>query len=332
MSIYAERVGRVLCVAFAVVLVGCFDETSRQSRSGAPMVQRTVAGAVNAPPVLRSVRLLPARPTPGDRLQGIATADDPDGDAVQLSFAWEIAGRRILSTEREIVVPEAAKGSRIQLTVVATDGKDESEPMVVEARLGNRPPRITELEIEVVEPDGAEPKNAFWRVSPVVKDPDGDITSHRYEWLVNGTVLTEGTDRLAKSRVRRGDELRVRVVAFDGEAESPPLESAAISIGNGSPIITSTPPGIDSSGTFRYLPEVEDPNQDSEFTFRLIDAPEGMSVDSSTGELTWKPSIQQPGSHPVRLEVADHHGGSSRQVFQLTVRVGPPSPGPASTR
>jgi DNA-binding MarR family transcriptional regulator len=48
-----------------------------------------------------------------------------------------------------------------------------------------------------------------------------------------------------------------------------------------------------------------DPGDINKFQFSLEDAPEGMSIDASTGEITWTPSESQVGKHTVKVLVDD---------------------------
>jgi hypothetical protein len=319
--------------ATCALALACGESDLKQpSSSGTAMVRRSEPASVNTAPSVTGIRFVPSTAVPGARLQAVAVASDPDGDAITLEFEWEVGGQRILSDGAEIVVPAADKGSTIRVSVVASDEFERGMPAYLETQLGNRPPRITQLDIETVEMADGLPIEPHWEVHPSVVDPDGDHTSFRFEWVVNGVVADVDGSRFAKSNVRRGDRIQVRVVAFDGQTESLPLESTAITIGNSAPEIISSPPGLDPSGVFDYAPKIVDHDHDLSFAFRLIEGPEGMTIDEQTGALAWRPGIDQSGSHPVKFEVADADGAYSRQSFELTVQVEGLPPGPASPR
>jgi hypothetical protein len=44
-----------------------------------------------------------------------------------------------------------------------------------------------------------------------------------------------------------------------------------------------------------------------------------MEIDSASGELHWKPRLDQTGEHRVEVVVDDRRGGRSSQVFVLPV-------------
>jgi len=264
-------------------------------------------------------------------VEAVATATDPDGDPVTLHFTWRAGGRRIIAEGSRIRVPGSAMGQAVEVSVVATDGTAGSEPRTARFRPGNRPPRVTALDIETVQMTTLRGPEPHWRVRADVVDPDRNDTTVRYEWIVNGEVVEDGRDVLPKSRVGRADEVRVRATPFDGRSHGPSLESAALVIGNAPPEIVSRPPGIGPTGTFRYTPEVADPDGDTRFRFSLRAAPEGMAIDAESGEVVWTPGAGDAGTHPVEIEVRDGFGGGSRQSFEVAVQVGArPAPGPAA--
>ena len=63
--------------------------------------------------------------------------------------------------------------------------------------------------------------------------------------------------------------------------------------------------------------------------YELAQSPEGMRIDPYNGELTWRPSANQAGEHPIVIEVSDSRGAKSTQEFVLPI-VGPPGSAPAA--
>ena len=162
---------------------------------------------------------------------------------------------------------------------------------------------------------------------PYSRDSDGDAVRFEYSWTVNGLPQPAEGDTFFTQGLKRGDKIRVRVVASDGEAESPPATSEEIEVRNAPPEIVSRPSGLDARGRFVYQLEVKDPD-DRRFSYRLARAPQGMDIDLVTGRILWKPRPELGGSHPVEIVVEDRSGGRSSQKFELTLH--PPQAGPAS--
>ena len=65
--------------------------------------------------------------------------------------------------------------------------------------------------------------------------------------------------------------------------------------------------------------------EDGDFSFRLLESPNGMKIDPETGLITWNPSLSQTGSHWVEVAASDEHGGIARQRFELEIAVSDPS-------
>jgi len=75
--------------------------------------------------------------------------------------------------------------------------------------------------------------------------------------------------------------------------------------GNEPPVIQSSPPLSAKLGDdYSYQVEAIDDN-DADLTYSLILAPEGMTIDSSTGLITWTPTESQIGENNVSIKVSD---------------------------
>jgi hypothetical protein len=62
-----------------------------------------------------------------------------------------------------------------------------------------------------------------------------------------------------------------------------------------------------------------------ELSYFLLEGPAGMSVDAETGEVAWEPTVEDVGSHGVRVKVSDEFGGVDEQGFVLSVVEGKPN-------
>ncbi|MFO7992284.1 MAG: putative Ig domain-containing protein, partial [Thermoplasmata archaeon] len=89
--------------------------------------------------------------------------------------------------------------------------------------------------------------------------------------------------------------------------------------GNNMPYITSTAPTtVDEDAEYYYNVDATDPNGDG-LTFSLTDRPTGMTIDASTGEISWTPVDEDVGDHSVTVRVIDGYGGWDEQSWTLTV-------------
>jgi hypothetical protein len=270
----------------------------------------------NAPPSVESVVLDPAEPAPGGAVRALVEVVDPDGDPVKVTYEWELRGEPVGGGTPKLVLHGAARGDRVDVTVLASDGRDESEPATASAYLGNSPPEIARLQIG---PSLEISAGTTVAVEPEASDPDGDELSFRYVWRVDGEVVdgVAGAE-LDTSELERGATIAVEVFAHDGSAEGLPLASPGIRVVNAPPRVTSRPGPATAGAGFRYRVEATDPDGDAPLAFELEDAPPGMSIGAS-GEITWRPTPAQAGLHRIRVVVDDRHGGRMSHAFEVQV-------------
>jgi hypothetical protein len=314
----------------AVSILGCGGGASEETVGSAWQAPGKGAEAIlNRAPVIQEVRLSPREPAAGERVSALVRASEPDGEAIQLRFAWSVGGRPIRESGAEILLGEAHRGERVEVEVRASDGRDESEPVWASVTVRNRRPVVTGIGLRpLAEVPLGEPVVA----TVAARDPDGDPLEFHYEWSVNDRPLPEEGDTLRTDRLRRGDAIRLRVVASDGTDESAPIPSGVVRVGNAHPEILSSPEGVSSDGSFRYAVQARDPDGDRNLRYELRKGPEGMKVNRIDGRVTWQATPEQAGSHAVEIVVEDSEGARTVQAFELVVRVADPQPAAAPVR
>jgi hypothetical protein len=228
------------------------------------------------------------------------------------------------NTARPIVPPETAEEETVEVAVDLPEleaALRDPEPEAAAAP-ANQPPRIRGMQV-----DPAPRVRAGQDVKALVdaSDPDGDGVEILYTWFVNDDETENEGPVFSTAGLREGDQLRVVVRASDGYAESDPLSSPTLTVGNGAPRIVSQPSGADPDGAFRYQVRAEDPEGDSNLRFDLVRGPRGMRM-SARGLIEWMPSPNQSGVHPIEIAVEDTAGARSVQTFELTISDPPAAP------
>ena len=224
------RVFRAFPWATATVAVACLACGGEEPKTiVAPMTAEPAAtsSASNRPPSIESVRLDPASPIFGERVQALVKARDPDGDAVQLSYVWHVAGRRLDTGESAITLPNVKRGQTIRVSARASDGKLHSDSVVVEARVRNQRPVLLGV--------GVRPEPEVLPGEMVVaiaqaRDPDGDALEYEFRWRVNGKQVASREPKLDTVGLKKGDEISVSVLASDGSMESNEIDSVVRSL------------------------------------------------------------------------------------------------------
>jgi hypothetical protein len=110
----------------------------------------------------------------------------------------------------------------------------ESQKGVEPRSKGNAPPSITSIQILPEKPQVDS------ELSLIIQsqDPNGDPITYEYQWLKNDKeIFGENRSILARGSYRKGDVLRVRVVASNGKDKGPPFLTAPLQVLNSPPLI-----------------------------------------------------------------------------------------------
>jgi hypothetical protein len=178
----------------------------------------------------------------------------------------------------------------------------------------NHRPRITGVDIIPQIPKIGDILN----VKVLAEDIDGDDLLFNYKWIKEGEVVsTEETLELNPDKFKRGDEIKLMIIPFDGKEEGDP-GYVYILIGNAPPEITSSPnSGKIHNKIFTYYLNASDPDGDP-LTYALKEAPPGMTIDNS-GLIKWDIPPDFKGKARVTVSVTDGHGGEASQSFTLEI-------------
>ena len=310
----------VLWAVLAVLLAGCSTESTPDSigREEESLAERDSIDSPSSdlPPQITSLRLIPLRPQPGELVQAFVELEKPGEKTVDLDFAWSISGNPVRARSDAVRFPSAGKGERIEVRVTATDERGLRSEATAFARVGNRPPVLLGVDLS----NGARSGSAVaFATSVKSHDPDGDDLRFLYEWRVNDRRVPGRASFLEGEGLRRGDEIKVVVIADDGDDQSDPVVSRVARVENSPPEITSSPNNQSANGSFFYQVQAEDPDLDRGLIYSLVESPKGMTIGRLGGELVWDPGPDQGGVHAVTIRVEDRHGGSALQTFELTI-------------
>lgn len=99
------------------------------------------------------------------------------------------------------------------------------------------------------------------------QDLDQQTMVFRYRWLVNGHVMSGQTLSILQAHLlKRGDQVAVEVIPFDGITEGTPFQSVPVIVPNTAPIISNVSVDLDHDVQGRRLlakVDVADPDHDS---------------------------------------------------------------------
>jgi hypothetical protein len=244
---------------------------------------------------------------------------DPDNDRVLYRYQWLKNDEGIAGENTGILRgTPLKKGDLIRVKVTPSDGKIDGDPFL------SSPVKII-LSPEIIEEVRIEPKIAYSNcdLKAFVKTPaaDGGSMSYSYQWERNGVVLTEEkTDVLGRGGFKRGDTIAVTVTPQDGASEGMPRKSEPVTIANGPPIITSSPPHKTNGNIYTYQVTANDPDNDP-IVFALKTAPQGMEIDKETGLVRWEIRKGNQGTQSIEIQASDAEGAKSFQRYTLSIEL-----------
>ncbi|MCK5706267.1 MAG: tandem-95 repeat protein [Candidatus Aureabacteria bacterium] len=184
---------------------------------------------------------------------------------------------------------------------------------VTEPTSGNNDPVITST------PENLVSLGSQYQYDVEATDPDGDAISFAFggpegfsidssTGLITGDTNIPGIGFFSMyvfvSDVNGGWDEQSFVLEIAEASNNPPVFTS-------SPVLTATP-GV----LWTYSPTVVDPDGDT-LTFYKPASPAFMTVNSSTGSLSWTPLDGQVGSNFVRLLADDGNGGTTTQEFYI---------------
>jgi putative Ig domain-containing protein len=297
----------VLGIVIAVLCsFACTKHESNQASGTVPV--QGAPEAVEKSETLSSgglpVKILPEKPTVMTDLQVVFTCSG------NVTFEWRKNNQTLAAeTTGWLLKNQFVKGDEVAV-IVKCPGSEGTASVTI----GNSPPSI--LSVPFSPPDIHAGVDIT--VKPVGYDPDGDDVGFIYKWSVNGNEVQNDSPVLTADHFKRGDKVSLTVIPYDRNGKGTPFVSTNLVIPNGAPRILSSPPQEMHGDIYTYPVVAEDPDGDP-LTFSLVTAPEGMTIDSHTGEIKWPITEKSSGDHVVEIAVEDPAGMKTTQTYTLTI-------------
>lgn len=268
---------------------------------------------VNRPPTIESIPRTAA--TEGIPYATDVDATDPDLDLLTYSLDVAPTGMDIdPATGGVSWTPDFDQAGDHPITVVASDGDlDDTQSFVVTVTNVNRPPVIDSVPITVAT------EGVPYSTDVDATDPDLDTLTYSLDVAPAGMEIDPGTGVVTwiPDFDQAGDH-PITVIASDSDLDDTRSFTVTVTNVNRPPMIVSVPITVATEGV-PYSTDVEatDPDLDP-LTYSLTVAPVGMSVEPSTGVVSWTPGYEQAGDHPVTVLASDGDLADT-QFFVVTV-------------
>lgn len=309
-------VRRFWIALLCLLLLACNNDPEVQSKSSTTDVvspQATMDTAKQTKPENVSesggvsIEIRPAQPTSEDCVRAII-----QGTPGSSLVIWSVNGSSVLTgTETLLCSDHFSRGDTVSVQVGTKDQGGTDSVTIV-----NSPPRITGF--------SASPENIFpgqnIEVFPEADDADGDTVDFSYQWHINGEADVRWTEAVLPAEAfTKGDVIQVQVIPNDFFEDGPVYTSYAMEVPNAPPQIISSPPETITSLDYRYQVDVQDPD-DKQFSYRLEEAPEGMTIDAATGLISWSLTNVKPGDYRIAIVVTDASGAEAAQEYLLSLQ------------
>jgi putative Ig domain-containing protein len=308
-----------VAAATALLCLACGDSSDAPAPSAAPAPRADQSGSSeNQAPTIESAAIVPTEASAADALAVEVHADDADNDRLTMTYEWYRNGEQVPELhESNVPAGTFARGDRIHAIVNVSDRLHQVSLQTNEIAIANAPPRVDQVGIAPLHPTGLD----LIEAKVTGHDADSDDFTYDYRWIKNGQpVPGVNGSRLPPGTVKRGDQLAVEVVARDSEGFGPSVACPPITIQNASPAINSQPNyELGASGHYSYDVAAKDPDGDEPLRYELLEAPPGMTVDVTSGHVTWDVPANAKGTYQIELAVSDGYGGQTLQHYALAL-------------
>ncbi len=182
--------------------------------------------------------------------------------------------------------------------------------------LSERPPKIKQIKVEAV---SNSLKDGFVAVV-TTHDEENEDVNFIYQWKHNGTDIIGATEQILEwnDEFQKGDTITLEILPYDDLTEGIWKSEGNFSIPNSPPVIDSIPAATINGNSFNYRVNASDLDGDT-LTYRLNDAPDGMTINPDTGEVNWEYGIDDAGEYKIGIEVSDGDGGQTYQELSVTI-------------
>ncbi len=250
-------------------------------------------------------------------------AIDPDGDPLSYSLKNAPQGLVMNSSGEVFWQPTAAQFGRNLISLEVKDGRggvvQQNFAVEVVANSTNTTPAISSTPKSLAATVGQT-----YSYNPTGIDSDGDLLFWSLDSAPTGMVIDPETGALRWTPTTSqigSHEVALRLADSQGSFRGQAFTLTVRGTNLAPQIITNPKTEAKVEQIYTHTVVAQDLEADT-LSYRLIDAPEGMEINSESGEIQWLPDASHQGSVEVSVEVTDALGRKDIQTY--TIEVGEP--------
>ncbi len=310
----------IFAVVTCISVLSACSQSEKASLPGSPATVGTSSRASSTGPVpeIVSASLYPEHPTAAVKLIAHYTLRNPEIHGITLAFRWFVDNVPVQEDTVGMLDPgKYGKGSEVYAEIVPSNQYGAGRAVKTNVLIiGNLPPVVSSITLSPVDP----PVGAVITATAVGTDPDGETVALTYQWYVNGKPVAEPqkSNEFNTAGLRKKDLVFVVVAPADEKGVGKDRESDIMTIANSAPKIISTPAYTIQNGSYQYQVTAKDPDGDT-MTYGLLKSPAGMTIDGSTGLISWKvpDKITEKQEITIKISADDGDGGTAYQDYSV---------------
>lgn len=304
---------KFLCFLTLFLLLSCSSEKPSEVSSQKPSdSKKDTVSTTPQQQVVGASAVYSLEVTPVDASRNSILSLTPKGFNLQdARIVWLVNGRVVsVVMPNQFKATDAKRGDTIQAKAVVQNREIFSNTVTIK----NAPPELTKVKLM---PEVFKMGDKLY-IDASASDMDEDAVAISYEWTKNGEPA--GSAKTIAALIRRGDKITVKITPFDGEAYGKPI-TLRREIGNMPPIIAEDKKHIFDGKVLTYQVKATDADGDA-LTYSLKSAPQGMTIEPSTGFIRWSVPPDFKGKAAASVSVSDGHGGEVVYSFNVTISPG----------
>ena len=243
-------------------------------------------------------------------------ANDPD--AQMLTYALNIAPKGMTIDAKKGTIqwtPGFEQAGQVFVAVSVTDPENaiDQQQFSLQVSNTNQPP------IFVSSPTLSGEENYRWQYPVIGADLDTDSLQLSLIEGPKGMALDKDNNLYWKPGFEEEGSYSVTLSFSDSEISVQQQFILIISNTNRPPVVQSKPVrSAKENVPYQYSVVATDADVDT-LTYRVALGPKGLQIDKHTGVISWEPTYDQSGIHPVDIVVEDKKQAQTEQRFSINV-------------